>query len=46
MTIQRKTNAVEGRIIVTPSFLNHFSLPNKLDELKKIVAFDIGFANE
>lgn len=46
MTIHKKTDAIEGRIIVTPSFLNHFSLPNKLDELKKIVAFDLGFAND
>lgn len=34
-------NIKEGSIIVFPSFINHFSNPNKSDKERKILAFDI-----
>jgi len=31
----------EGEIIIFPSFVNHFSLPNKYKKIKRIVSFDM-----
>lgn len=32
----------EGDLIITPRFLNHFTLPNKSKKIKRIISFDIG----
>lgn len=39
--IYKPQNIKSGSIIVFPSFLNHFSNPNKSDKERVIVAFDI-----
>lgn len=39
--IYKPKNIKEGSIIVFPSFLNHFSNPNKSDKERMIFAFDI-----
>jgi len=45
-TIYRPFTVYEGDIVIVPSFLNHFSEPNKSEKTKKILSWDMMLQNE
>jgi len=44
-TIYYQMPASEGLLTIVPKFVNHFTQPNKSKKLKRIISFDMGFAD-